>query len=717
MKKLFLFLTVMVLICAMKNPVPGEEPTLYGIISKNPKQGYLVSINTKTGAAQLIGKTGLTNPSGLAYSTKTDKLYAINRTGGGKVYLVNLKTGLATPLSSPGMVPAPGALAYCPQENLLYTNYPSILPTPPQSNVIYKLHPDTGAIVDFLGVVNKGPIEGMAVRPSDGILFGTNRDSVSNQLWLFTIAKVKGPPPRETNIGKMNVEITGLAFHPDGTLYSTDGKYLLTIDPTSGQTATVGAFGTNIGFVSGLAIGFQKKCVESFQITSTQPDKFEPNNAFAHATPVNLGQIATFVTKELSDLSLHNAADKDVFKIEYKNEAESECKAPSSPGYSVAKLSTLDYPPPYPPPVGTIIEYGLGSKTAITEAPLKIEAIEEYCGGLDIEIFLSNGQLFKKFACVSKPVEIKCPSDVFKDQKLFLRVTPCDPHEQGYRYNLRVTFSNRGLFTAGPFIFELREKLPKKIVEPFPAPPPLPFAVHYDVGEVLPQLEKYSYNLSKYIHKAQLAHATHFLGQLAHQGGLYEQAETYYRKSLGDYQEIDYKTGEADLNRSLGELFSSRRQGEQALAHFERASELHQSLGNTLGLAYDRLSLGRHYLWSEQPAHAVVALEEGLLFHRDTPDRYGQVFNLLYQSEAFLELNSHEAAMSCLILAEDMIHLMEEPELQAEFDKRVDQVTIKVGLEAFLELKSTLAGRAETVQRESVADVAREARKTHRGLK
>ncbi len=228
-----------------------QAETLYGVVSQEPNAGHLVSINTATGAATLIGDTGLSGPSGLTYNSITGDLLAINAFGGGKVHRVDTVTGVATVLSAASSVAIPGSLAYRAADNMLYTNQPAV-----STNVIYRLNASTGAMVDFIGVVNKGPMGGMAVRPSDGVVFGAGSCGPGAGDCLFTISTIAGPPPRETNVGTTGRMITALSFHPtSGVLYGSDGGNLVAINPATAAVTTIGPFGAGVGFVAGLSFG------------------------------------------------------------------------------------------------------------------------------------------------------------------------------------------------------------------------------------------------------------------------------------------------------------------------------------------------------------------------------------------------------------------------------------------------------------------------------
>lgn len=247
MKKLFALLLTLWTICAVIVPSAAQAQTLYGIIALSPNNGYLIKINTLNGDATLIGEgTGLLNPGGLAYSQDIG-LYAIDIFGG-QVYSVNSISGTATPLSSPGSVIQPEALAHRYVDNILYT-----VPTDPIPD-LYQLDPTTGANIGSVGSLGAGLINGLAVQPSNGVLFGAGTTTGLDDR-LFTISLTPYPTGiLRWPVGPTGRYISALAFHPDGTLYATDGDNLLTINPDDGAVTEIGPFGTDIGFVTGLAV-------------------------------------------------------------------------------------------------------------------------------------------------------------------------------------------------------------------------------------------------------------------------------------------------------------------------------------------------------------------------------------------------------------------------------------------------------------------------------
>lgn len=70
---------------------------------------------------------------------------------------------------------------------------------------------------------------------------------------LFTLSTTPGTTPLETEVGPTNRLISSIAFHTDGTLYASDGDYLLSLNPSTGAVTEIGPHGPDIGFVAGLS--------------------------------------------------------------------------------------------------------------------------------------------------------------------------------------------------------------------------------------------------------------------------------------------------------------------------------------------------------------------------------------------------------------------------------------------------------------------------------
>ena len=216
--------------------------------------------------------------------------------------------------------------------------------------------------------------------------------------------------------------------------------------------------------------------------------------------------------------------------------------------------------------------------------------------------------------------------------------------------------------------------------------------------------EKYLSEFIEYRSKIEKADLEHGLGQIAHLGEQYDNAERFYRQSLAAFQELEITAREADVLRSLGELYSAQGKAEEALESFKSAYQLHEKLEEPLGLAHDRISLGRHYLVKGEASKSLAALEEAFGFQGGTVDMSGRVLNLLYQSEAFLALNQQEATVACLILAGDLSSRLGDPTISREVDRLTELVSVKVDEQEFLVLKERFR-QAETVRHRAMSKI------------
>lgn len=406
------------------------------------------------------------------------------------------------------------------------------------------------------------------------------------------------------------------------------------------------------------------------------PDQFEPNDTMATATPLKLGSTKKQTSAELTNLTLHEN-DVDFFQIEYPSLSEKECFSPMKKSLGA----------------GLFAEFYPGF--------LSILAQEEYCRPLIIEIYDSKKNYVGKFHTADE-VSFTCQTKVFKGGRLFLRVS--NPKGQPpVRYKLSVTFSNSWGKISGEFLYKFWEYLPP----PYPLPPFLklldPATRYFDINQFIDDSEKYLSEFIEYRSKIDKADLEHGIGRMTHLAGLYDNAESLYGQSLTAFQELEITAREADVLRSLGELYSAQGKVEEALESFKIATQLHEKLGDLLGLAHDRISLGRHYLAKGEASKSLATLEEALVLQVGTPDRSGQVLNLLYQCEAFLALTWQEATVACLILAEDLSSRMEDSVLCLEVDLRTELVSAQLGEQEFLVLKERLVGQAETVRHRAMS--------------
>ena len=122
------------------------------------------------------------------------------------------------------------------------------------ADALFQIDPDTGAHVpDAFGVgvdyvlitgTNIGTsIDDIAIDPSTGVMYGA--DTTNSQLITLNTSTGAG-----TVVGSFggSVDMEGMGFHSDGTLYGTEGRRVYTINTSTGAATQVGSGNTlNVG--------------------------------------------------------------------------------------------------------------------------------------------------------------------------------------------------------------------------------------------------------------------------------------------------------------------------------------------------------------------------------------------------------------------------------------------------------------------------------------
>jgi len=250
--------------------------TLYATGGGTGHLSALYAINPSTGAATAVQQFDGVHlyAGGLAYDAATDTLYATGAldsdTGTTRLFIINRFTGALTPF--PGMSPTinltSGGLAIHPVTGVMYATGGNGF----QSTGLFTIDKNTGAatLVGLSGgqccVAPFGfNIYGLGFR-SDGTLFGNglllgDLPGHPNTSILFTLDLGNG---LATEVGHHGVDIgrqltySGLAFGPDGTLYSlgstsASAQGLYSVNPTTGAASVIGDTVIHFGVDGGLA--------------------------------------------------------------------------------------------------------------------------------------------------------------------------------------------------------------------------------------------------------------------------------------------------------------------------------------------------------------------------------------------------------------------------------------------------------------------------------
>ena len=234
-------------LCVLAIDGTTQAQDLYGIVGAGgfPHGRQLIRIDTATGAATLVGDTGISIPEGLAYNPDAGLLYAIGSGMSGRIYRVNTADASIDVLPASGSAAHPMAIAYRSVDHALY----AVHWAGPADHRLQRIDPLSGALITDVGTLGAIQIQGLSARPSDGVLFGATTDDD-----LVNIATAPTElPTLVTLVAHLHRLMRALAFHPDGTLYGTDGSNLYTINLATGAETLIGPFGGDINTVSGLA--------------------------------------------------------------------------------------------------------------------------------------------------------------------------------------------------------------------------------------------------------------------------------------------------------------------------------------------------------------------------------------------------------------------------------------------------------------------------------
>lgn len=201
----------------------------------------LYTINPSTGAATLVGSTGLSQIADIAWDRTTGRLLAL--TVQADVYRLDLSTGAATLLSARAGIVPEGALA---------VNSTGVVFTSVQDR-LHTLDVTSAAVTPSgpLGV-SDNDLSGLAFSAAGGLFAYATNGGLPDA--LLSIDPVTGAGTRVGLTGFTNTGgLGGLTFLDDGAgaLLLSDGSSLYSVDPTTGGATLIGSHG--IGGVSGIA--------------------------------------------------------------------------------------------------------------------------------------------------------------------------------------------------------------------------------------------------------------------------------------------------------------------------------------------------------------------------------------------------------------------------------------------------------------------------------
>jgi hypothetical protein len=210
---------------------------LFGVATFSPfGTQSLYSIDPSTGAATVIGSTGLRQISGLDFDAANNRLMAL--TSGGDQYAISTATGASTLVVD--------AAFSVPEGSVAFENGSAYAPIFDNANV-WNGSSWSSLGASGLGAADISGLDFAGTRLLGLALNGTGTDQLVEFNTTTGAATIVG------STGTNASTVAGLAFDFEGrSLFMTDGSSLYTLNTSTGAATLVGSHGGVAGF-SGLA--------------------------------------------------------------------------------------------------------------------------------------------------------------------------------------------------------------------------------------------------------------------------------------------------------------------------------------------------------------------------------------------------------------------------------------------------------------------------------
>src|SRR5690606_20322956 len=201
----------------------------------------LVTVDVNTGRATQIASTfnnGLDTPADLAWRTDTREMWTIDLSGG-ELGTIDLATGTFTPVIQTGLS-GWQSLAWDPELRVFFASNQT-------GGTTYRIDPVTGTTTP-LGPSGVGYVSGLDV-DAEGTLWGT---VFSNGI----VVKIDKTTGAGTQVATTARSLGDIAVDQDGVCWGANSgdDSLYRIDLATGQATMIGAHGSGVTIVKGIAI-------------------------------------------------------------------------------------------------------------------------------------------------------------------------------------------------------------------------------------------------------------------------------------------------------------------------------------------------------------------------------------------------------------------------------------------------------------------------------
>ena len=268
----------------------AQEGVMYAasaVVGSTPSQMY--SINTSTGAATLIGQTGVNEIDGLAIRPSTSELFGMfTNSNGSTLYRMSSQHGDALFTRNLG-IPNLRAITFSLSGDTLYGGT--------TNGRLYRLNLTTGDTT-YIGTASGKIYSGLAISPTSGLLWASVRPPLAGRDSIYTVDRTIGAT---TGIGRtgLNLITPYIAFNPNGNLFAIIGSgaqtnSLYSIDTLTAASTLIGS--TGVTGIQAIAMkttgvsGVEENPVAgiptTFELAQNYPNPFNPTTQIQYGLPV-----------------------------------------------------------------------------------------------------------------------------------------------------------------------------------------------------------------------------------------------------------------------------------------------------------------------------------------------------------------------------------------------------------------------------------------------